>query len=188
MDVLDAIRSRRSIRSFADEPVSRETVQALVDAAGQAPSPHNSQPWRFHVVMGEVKPDVLAVLTRTTLYLDDYLKSLPSADAAAVQSFFSELGGAPVVIAVSLPSADDEISRINDLLATGGAVQNLQLAAREAGLGSCAVTFSFWVRDDLARVVGVSDDREIVSLVLVGHPAGEAPSPGRSQEIAEFVD
>ena len=53
MDVLDAIRNRRSHRAFLDQPVEREKIDAILDAAHWAPSPANSQPWEFVVVTGD---------------------------------------------------------------------------------------------------------------------------------------
>ncbi len=53
MQLLEAIRSRRSIRAFLPKPVPRETIAALLDAAAWAPSGSNMQPWLVHVVTGE---------------------------------------------------------------------------------------------------------------------------------------
>lgn len=50
-----AITSRRSIRAFLPTPVSRETVEAILDVAARAPSGTNTQPWRVHVLMGEAR-------------------------------------------------------------------------------------------------------------------------------------
>ncbi len=50
MDTLDAIHSRRSIRTYLDQPVPEELVQKLLAAAMQAPSARNQQPWQFVVI------------------------------------------------------------------------------------------------------------------------------------------
>jgi nitroreductase len=47
MDALEAIRTRRSIRTYLDQPVPEELVQKLLAAAMQAPSARNQQPWQF---------------------------------------------------------------------------------------------------------------------------------------------
>ena len=50
MDTLDAIHTRRSIRTYLDQPVSEELIQKLLAAAMQAPSARNQQPWQFIVI------------------------------------------------------------------------------------------------------------------------------------------
>jgi len=53
MDLLDTIRTRRSLRAFQDEPISRQTLHEVLAYASNAPSAMNLQPWEVHVVLGE---------------------------------------------------------------------------------------------------------------------------------------
>ena len=53
MDVYEAVTSRRSVRGFKDEPVSREILERVLDAASWAPSGSNIQPWNTYVITGE---------------------------------------------------------------------------------------------------------------------------------------
>lgn len=66
MDVLDAIRSRKSIRAFRPDPVPRQTIERILAIAQRAPSGTNTQPWHVHVCTGAVKQaitdDVLALV------------------------------------------------------------------------------------------------------------------------------
>jgi len=62
MEIIDAIRSRRSIRSFKPDPVPRETLEELLDICRWAPSGGNVQPWHFAVLGGEVLDKVKARL------------------------------------------------------------------------------------------------------------------------------
>lgn len=55
MDVLEAIRTRKSIRAFTDEPVPEETVREILEISQRSPSGTNTQPWHVHVCTGEVK-------------------------------------------------------------------------------------------------------------------------------------
>ena len=113
---------------------------------------------------------------------------LPANQLESAERFFASLGNAPVVIVVSLPCTDDELSRINAYLSTGCALENLMLAAVEEGLGCCNVTFAFWVRDRVAELLKIGPDREIISLLLVGHPA-EVPKPrSRRGDIATYLE
>jgi nitroreductase len=188
LNIDEAIRSRRSVRVYKPARIDRETVEELVALAGMAPSSFNSQPWRFHVAMDEARQAVLEVLAQTTRYVGEYLANLKPEEAELAEEFFAEVGHAPVLIGVSVPETDDEIDQVNTLMAAGGAIQTLQLAARGRGLGSCSVTFTYWVREDLARVMGVGDGREIITVVLLGVPAEEPESPGRRTDIVDFVE
>lgn len=53
--VLDALRSRRSVRAFRDTPVPRATIERILEAAARAPSATNTQPWRTYVLTGTAK-------------------------------------------------------------------------------------------------------------------------------------
>lgn len=188
MDLREAITSRRSIRAYSAEPVARDVIEDLIHLAEQAPSSMNSQPWHFHVATGEARSRVVRIVGSTTKYLEEYLRVLSPEELEVAEEFFADLGHAPVVIAVSVPSLDEEPDRTNALLATGGAIQSLQLAARDKGLGSCCITFSWWVREDLSDVFLVPADREIVALVLLGAPAEVPQPPGRNGGHVDFVE
>jgi nitroreductase len=188
MEVFEAILNRRSIRKFSGAPVDRPLIERVIQAAGAAPSAANAQPWHFHVTTGASRDVVCGVTALSTVHLQEYLDMLPPTDYEAAERFFANLGSAPVVIVVSVPVAEEEPTRINDTLATGCAIENLMLAAFAEGLGCCNITFSFWVRDKLAELLGIPDDREIVSLVLLGHPA-EVPEPiVRRTDVATYLD
>jgi nitroreductase len=187
METYEAILKRRSVREYSGAEVPRPVLDRLVEAAGAAPSSHNSQPWHFHVATGAMRDAICEVTALSTVHLQEYLDLLPPTALKRAERFFASLGGAPVIIVVSVPGADDDLSSINTYMATGGAVQNLMLAAQAEGLGCCNLTFAFWVRDKLAALLGIGDDREIVSLVLVGTPAETPVDPGRRDDIATFV-
>jgi nitroreductase len=187
MELYEAVRSRRSVRDYDGTPVERPVLERIIAAAGYAPSPHNSQPWKFVVATGATRDAVCEITAMSTVHLQEYLDVLPPHKLAQAEHFFASLGGAPVVIAVTVPVCEDDLSRINAYLSTGAAVQNLMLAARAEELGCCSLTFAFWVRDKLAALLGVADDREIVALVLVGHPAEIPVDPGRRDDIATYL-
>jgi nitroreductase len=187
MDAYEAILKRRSVRAYSSEEVPRPVLERLIEAAGAAPSSHNSQPWHFHVATGAVRDAICEITALSTVHLQEYLDLLPPSALKHAERFFASLGGAPVVIVVSVPVADDDLGNINSYMATGGAVQNLMLAAYAEGLGCCNLTFAFWVRDKLASLLDIGEDREIVSLVIVGRPAETPVDPGRRDDIVTFV-
>jgi len=62
MDVIEAINSRKSVRSFKPDPVPREVLRTIIEAALRAPSWGNTQPWEFAVLGGEVMNKVRAAI------------------------------------------------------------------------------------------------------------------------------
>ncbi|HEY5468517.1 MAG TPA: nitroreductase family protein [Coriobacteriia bacterium] len=187
METYEAIQKRRSVRSYDGTEVPRPVLERLIAAAGAAPSPYNAQPWHFHVATGATRDAICEITGLSTVHLQEYLDLLPPSALKRAERFFASLGGAPVVMVVSVPVSEDDLSSINTYMATGGAIQNLMLAACDEGLACCNLTFAFWVRDKLAALLGIGPDREIVSLILVGHPAETPEYPGRRSDIATFV-
>lgn len=161
-------------------------MRDLVEAALLAPSALNAQPWHFTIATGEKRDKAIEIISKSTVYLADVLAAFDEERRAIAEQFICDLGGAPVVVVVSTPKDDEEYTRLTTLLSVGGAIQNLQLAAYNAGLGSCNITFAFWVRDELARLMDLKD-RKIVSIIVVGHPDEKPEMPPRDHEVATYL-
>jgi len=189
MELLDAIASRHSIRSYRPDSVPREVIERLIHAAAHAPSALNEQPWRFYVVSGATRAALGELMFQSTHYLEEYLAVLGHTATPEHLSWYAELGGAPVVIACTMPRTDDDFLLMNKYLSVGGAIENLLLAATDCGLGTCPVTFSFWVRDEIGRLIDVPEDRMIVSLVTLGYPSDQPPvAPAHKTDVAVYLD
>lgn len=188
MELWDAIRARHSYRRFRELPVPNEAIATLVEAVAQAPSSMNSQPWRLHIASGAARDRVAEVMALTTVHLQEYVDVLGPELVEEAAEFYTDLGNAPVVIALSVPSTGDELDRINMHVSSGCAIENLMLAATEAGLGTCNITFGFWVRDQLREVFGLPQDRVILAMVLVGYPDEEPVAPEHRLDIAEYLE
>lgn len=190
MQVFEALEKRHSIRAYRPDPVPRELLDKMVYAASLAPSAFNEQPWRFYIMSGESRKCLGEIMAQGTHYLEEYMAIIGYEINEQVLRWYSELGGAPTVIACTAPCVDDELEDINKRLSVGMAIQNMLLAATELGLGACIMTFSFWVRDEIGKMLGVPDDRVIVALVAVGYSAEEplAPERLRVEDIAVYRD
>lgn len=187
MDVRSAIDTRRSVREYLQESVDHATLQKLIDAASMAPSHMNIQPWHFHVVAGPKRDELVKILNRSTLMLADLFAEMDEVSVEKATRFFSDVGGAPVVIAVSAPDCgEDAYRRVVDALSCGCALQNLQLAAHAEGLATCVLSISFWVKEDIAKFLEI-EGRDIVCCVIIGKPAGETDTPGRRADIVTWV-
>lgn len=113
MDVLDAIFTRRSVRSYTDQPVDQKTIELLLKAAMQAPSARNTQPWQFVVITDR---NLLAEIPK----VHPYAKMIPGA----------ALG---ILICADETLQPNQFRWCQDL---GAATQNLLLAAHGLGLGA----------------------------------------------------
>ncbi len=164
MDVSEAIRERRSVRAFTDQPVEEEKLRQVLEAGRLAPSARNMQDWRFVVVRD---PQLRAAL----------------AEAANGQEF---VGQAPVVIAACAVQTAHVMScgHPAHLIDVAIAIDHMTLAARALGLGTC------WIGAfDQARaraLLGVPDSGAVVQLLPLGYPA-EWPSARPRKGLAEVV-
>lgn len=189
VEFTDVLHERHSIRSYSGRPVPRDVLDRIFEGAALAPSAMNEQPWRFYVATGDTRARVLEVMAQGTQHLEEYLEMLGREVTDEHLRWYTEFGGAPVIIAATMPRAADEFARLNKHISVGAAIQNLLLAATNEGVGACNVTFSFWVRDELASVFGVPEDRVIIALIAMGYASGEPPlAPPRDVDIAVYCD
>ena len=168
MDVFEAIETRRSVRAFTNEEVSEEEVQKLIDAARQAPSAGNIQPWEFVIVRDAKIKHKLSM-------------------AALNQTFIKE---APVVIVVCADEARSSWgygsrgASLYCLQDTAAAIQNMFLAACALGLATCWV--GAFHEDVVAKVMNAPMGVRPVAIIPVGHPA-EKPRARQKRPLKEIV-
>ena len=171
--IFQAIRGRRSVRAYLPTPLTRGELEALVDAAVQAPSALNHQAWAFVVIEDKallarystrIKPLVLAGLPATGLSAQ-FEKTLAD---PGYHVFYD----APALIAICA-RGNDPFATIDCCLAA----QNLMLAAHGMGLGSCFIGLSQgWLnQDSVKEELGLPRDWTVVAPIVVGHPSGPAP-------------
>jgi len=155
MDALEAIRRRRSIRSFTGESVPRVDLEKIVDAGRLAASGHNRQPWDFIVVTDRKMIDKLKIAAQ-----------------------WMDKAGAIVAVVLD-PSAEFWLED------GSAAVENMLIASTALGYGSC------WLEGDtlpleqkLKAILGVPEDRRLLTLVPIGVPA---ESPTKQKKPLEEV-
>jgi nitroreductase len=188
MDVFEAIRKRRAVRLYRPDPVSREQVLALLDAANQAPSGLNRQPWEFMVVTNnKIREMGKSYHSTLTEYLKNWDVS-PMRDFITRKDFirFAETyGGAPVVIVVLVKADPLPNFRKADIESASAAMENLLLAATALGLGTCWMTGPLRDEENLRRILTIPADREIVAVTPLGYPEKVPPAPPRIDPTLE---
>jgi nitroreductase len=183
-DTLTSIKSRRSIRLFTDEPVSDEDLQTILHAANQAPSAHNQQSWRFIVLRGEKKSELVNLITARA-------SDFPRPATALLRMAARSIASAPMVIAVAnsgeLMSRGSELFkmdqktghdffRIMEIQSSAAAVENLLIAATSIGLAAVWLGVLVLIKSDVLRFVGEAEG-EFMAVIPVGHAAKENLPP-----------
>jgi coenzyme F420-0:L-glutamate ligase / coenzyme F420-1:gamma-L-glutamate ligase len=174
------LEARRSIRAFLDEPVDRDWLDRLVESACLAPAPHHSRPWRFVVTESAEGKTALARgmgdRWRRDL-LDDGVA--PERVDELVASSHRRLERAPALVLACLTwegldrYPDDARRRAEwgmALLSLGAAVENLMLAAADAGLASCWVAAPIFCPEEARDALALPADWLPQALVAVGRP------------------
>jgi coenzyme F420-0:L-glutamate ligase/coenzyme F420-1:gamma-L-glutamate ligase len=182
------IAARRSIRAFAPEPVPRAVLDDLVEAACLAPAPHHSRPWRWCVIDTDVGKGALADGMAARWEVD---LTSDGTDRRRIDELLdasrAKLTRAPALLLACLTW--DGLDRYPDdarrgaewgmaLLSLGAGVENLMLAASDAGLASCWVAAPIFCPDAARAALDLPDDWSPQALVLVGRPdPAYAPPP-----------
>ncbi len=138
MDIDDAIKGRRSIRTYKSDEVKEELIREIIEAATYAPSAKNGQQWRFTVLTGESKDK----------FTDMYRTELGKVTLDVGSSFGSctMMEEAPVVIMVWNTNERGWTTEVHSVSA---AIQNLLLKAHALGLGTCWIGDIFYTYDEI---------------------------------------
>lgn len=152
MDAIECLKTRRSVRSYLPEPVPEAVIEDIVDAARLAATARNEQLWEFVAVTDPAMREKLA----------------------GIMEFGKFIAEAPLCIVVL---CKDGKYYIED---GSAATQNILLAARAHGLGSC------WVAgdkkpyaDQVCKLLGAPQGYKLVASVAIGKPAGEIRTPSK---------
>jgi len=183
MDVFEAIRTRRAVRRYRHDPVSREDIRTILDAANRAPSAMNRQQWEFVVVtgkkIGEMGESFKKIIEE---YTKDWQASRMRGSSFTREEFvrFAETyGGAPVVIVVLTDIADTRDFQRANLESASAAMQNLLLAATALGLRTCWMTGPLQDEKALRRILEIPKEKEIVAVTPLGYAAEKPEEPPR---------
>jgi len=181
MELREAIYTRRAARDFTAEPVDEHVIRQLIDAAVQAPSAVNQQPWSFCVVrdktlLTEISSEAKAHMLRTS----------PAAASHHFQELLSDpkfdiFYHAPVLVLISSVTESPWAVENCSL-----AAENLMLAACAAGLGTCWIGFAqAWLGTaDGKAALGFPASSVPIAPIIIGHPKSTPPPiPRKEPEI-----
>jgi nitroreductase len=201
MDFNELVRSTGTCRYYKPDPVPTEILSQVLDAARWAPSGGNRQPLRFIVVRDQAKKQALQ-----DLYLpiwDGYIAGIRQGSVRLgakpglvdhADHFARHMVDIPVLLLVLARLADVHPTdhQLGRLSIVGGAsvypaVQNILLAARDAGLGTALTTLHCAVEPTLKPLFGIPDDISVAAMVSIGWPAQPFPTKLTRRPLTEMV-
>ena len=176
MTAKECIKGRRSIRKFADTPVSRDVIADIVETASYAPSWKHTQITRYIAVEGELKDKIADECTSAYAKNGEIIKNAPMLIAVTfikIRSGFERDGS------YSTPKEGGW-----QMFDAGVASEAFCLAAYEQGLGT--VIMGIFDEAKAASLLEVPEERELVALIPIGYPA-ESPAAPKRKSVEELL-
>ncbi len=190
------IFTRRSIRKFSKREVSVKQIDTLLNAARNAPSAKNRQPWMFIVFGGDCKAELERCMERGLLR-EETEPILPRSDFGIpdAKNTLKIMREAPILIVIINSNgtspfvpidSDDRVTEICDTLSIGAAVQNMLLTAENLGLGTLWIANTCFAYPELTEFLKTGG--QLVGAVAVGYADETPPQRSRKgiEEIAEY--
>jgi nitroreductase len=154
VDILDVIKTRRSVRSYKDKSVDQDTLSCILEAGRFAPSAVNLQPWEFIVIRNEEMKKRVAEHARYYGYKWKHVERCQ-------------------VLIVIVGNPQHKWWVVDCSLAA----QNMMLEAHSLGLGTCFI--GGFDEDNTRVVLRVPKEKRILGLITLGYPAGPSHPPSR---------
>jgi len=205
---LDWLRTRRSIRAFADCPIDRPVLERLVEAATMAPSSTNRQPWRFAVITrAQTRRQIAAAVRARTeqikqvirrghhgeefeAYGDFFFEPLESAAAIVVPQYRDYPDG----IAHLIESAGGKPADLHtpaemqvELCSTSAAIMALLLQAHAEGVGACWMAGPTVAREEIHALLDICPPWRMLGAIALGRPIANSPSAPPRKPLAKVA-
>jgi nitroreductase len=186
--VIENMKKRRSIRSYDTKPVPRDILNMLIEAANDAPSAMNTQPWRFVVVENpEFKKKMVEIVKPKALEIFNTLRESNPERHQIVMRRFAEL---PDPIYYSAPAVIFVIG-LNARAADSCnlACENIMLAAESLGLGSCYVKMGSLIADnpEMSQALDFKKDELLFGPILIGYAKEIPEPPAKNAPVVKWI-
>ncbi len=174
--MLNEIKTRRSIRSYIDQPIDDEIIVQLLESARLAPSGSNTQPWHFIIVRSESTRIKIAEISHN----QKWMVSAPVhiVCVADIRSRISE----DVQISIDENSPQVEVKQI--IRDTSIAATHIVLEAENLGLGACWV--AWFTQEEIRPILNIPSDKYVVSILTIGYTK-EQPKARPRKKLEEII-
>ncbi len=175
--LFEALYSQRAIRYFTDQPVSDETIHHLIEAGTKAPSGGNRQGWKFLVIRDEATKRAIADYYEQG-WEHAYGSATPNPSELqprvrrSADHLARTMANVPVLLMACIEH-DGGPSTMGRGSSIFPSVQNILLAARGMGLGSCLTSLHKRYEDEIKALLGIPENVETAALLPIGYPSGE---------------
>jgi len=200
MDFFDVVTTQRAMRRLEPRPIPDAVLRQIMEAAICAPSGGNRQGWSFVIVrdgakrarLGELYREAWGELMKVPYYAGA-AKEPPDSPAGkmltSARHLSEHLGEAPVLVLACIALDPGATPSLTTGASIYPAVQNLMLAARAHGIGSCITTIHRFRDTQVKELLGIPADVETAALIPLGYPLGRFGRPPRRplREVA-FAD
>lgn len=189
MEVLEAIKTRRSIGKLKDTPLPRELIEEIIEAGTWAPNRYLTEPWRFFVISGDGRKKLSKVMEDIAIQ-----SGVDPNSQEGKEKLEKEKGKpyrAPVIIAVAAEVTEDEkVIRIEELGAVDAAIQNMLLAAHGLRLASVWKTGKACYSPMMKNFFGLKEKDEVLGLIFLGYPDMDKKPPKKKSgtELTKWID
>lgn len=193
---MDSIESRRSIRKYKSNAVSKEQINNIIEAARLAPSAKNRQPWKYIVYISDEKKKLTEVMKGSLVREQEKHELLPNSQSNLSDAFntLKIMQSAPVIIMVMNTNgknpfetidADERFTEICDCLSIGASIENMILKATDLGLGTLWIANTCFAYNDLLEFIGLKG--QLVGAIALGY-ADEQPFSRPRKELADILE
>ena len=183
MNTFEAIYKRRSIRKFINKEIPKECIEKILDAAIQAPSAKNSQPWKFIVITESNKTAMLNAMQSGIENSKEQMKYFPNINyfLTSADNSLKSMGQAPITVFIFNTTDDHSwierskelsLSQCANTQSIGAAIENMLLAAASLGIGSLWICDIFFAYQEICQWLG--EENQLVAAVSFGY-ADEEP-------------
>ena len=193
--MISAIYDRRSIRKFSDAPIPKEDMIEIIQSGIKAPSSKNRQPWKYIVVQGREKEEMLEVFRRGISREENEWALLPQSrqHITAAKCTVDIMEDAPVIVFVvnslgksilSELTPEERVYEICNIQSVSASIQNMLLTATEKGIGSLWICDIYFAYAELSE--WLNTDGQLVAAVAFGYPK-ESPQARPRKKLEDVV-
>jgi F420 biosynthesis protein FbiB-like protein len=184
-DLFEVVKQRRSIRKYLPRSVQKEVILEVLEAAGCAPSAHNSQPWRF-IILQDTPTKLRLAEAMAEAWAKDLQKDGIKVESNKRTERVERFATAPVLILACLtvvdlrkfPDSERQMcERDLAVQSFGAALQNLLLAAHAKGIGACWFCAPAFCKETVRKILKIPDIIEPQAFVIMGYPAEKPQVP-----------
>lgn len=194
--MIPAIYDRRSIRKFIDKPISQKDLTDIIQSGIKAPSSKNRQPWKYIVVQGNAKEEMLKAFRQGIEREENDSALLPESrqHIASAKYTVDVMAEAPAVVFVvnslgksilSGLTPEERVYEICNVQSIGASIQNMLLSATEKGIGSLWICDIYFAYSELCK--WLDSDGQLIAAIAFGYP-NEFPDERPRKKMDDIVE